>query len=665
MNNIDNTNNLDNITNIENTTKQADKRSLSSIKNKIYALSGVALLSLGGLFTVSYVETNNYSEIVSKLNINTTILKNQGIVDMYHDALRADAAESLNVLLSKELTKNNNDDLLVKKIKEISEEIKKRKEAISTNLTENEKLLKQINSKVSVAEMKNEFSEYLKKVAELNNLVNNYLTNETFKVNDEATNALKIAEREKIINIFNNEVSKLFDKLELLGDKNFNDLQSQSESFKSESLKLQSEVFMVEVLVGLTFLILLLGFAFYVSKDLNAKIKEVLNMVAKISKQDMSVRYSINSKDEMSDIGEAIEKMAFNIDELETKNQEVLEKTLEENKKLNDSIISLLEVIFELSQKNLTVRAFVDESVVGTVADSINLFVSETEDTLLKTAMITSYVKDAASQTEDQATNMYTLSTESKEVTLQILSDFENSLTEISKITEIAKESKLAADKATESTTQALNIVKTTVASIDSIKETISNAETKIKKLAERSQEIGFIVDLIGDISERTHVLALNATIQAAVAGEAGRGFATIAEEIQKLAENTKDATNKIARLVESIQVETSETIQIVNKTIETVVQGVLLAQKSGNQMDETQENTIKLANFVNQISEAIQLHKEFTNHMKDDSQKLEDASNQFSDSAQGQLAQARTLLAFSDELQQSLNQFKLSKKEE
>ena len=82
-------------------------------------------------------------------------------------------------------------------------------------------------------------------------------------------------------------------------------------------------------------------------------------------------------------------------------------------------------------------------------------------------------------------------------------------------------------------------------------------------------------MNLINTIAERTHVLALNASMQAAAAGDAGRGFAVVAEEVQRLAESSRQATQQIAQLVNNIQIETSDTINTVNKTISQVVRGI------------------------------------------------------------------------------------------
>jgi methyl-accepting chemotaxis protein len=128
----------------------------------------------------------------------------------------------------------------------------------------------------------------------------------------------------------------------------------------------------------------------------------------------------------------------------------------------------------------------------------------------------------------------------------------------MTQVAELAAASNRAAEQATTSTTTALGSVNETVKGMEGIRESIAEAEKRIKRLGERSQEITGIVNLINTIAERTHVLALNASMQAAAAGDAGRGFAVVAEEVQRLAESSRQATQQIAQLVNNIQIETS-----------------------------------------------------------------------------------------------------------
>jgi len=155
------------------------------------------------------------------------------------------------------------------------------------------------------------------------------------------------------------------------------------------------------------------------------------------------------------------------------------------------------------------------------------------------------------------------------------------------------------------------------VRGMEGIRESIAEAEKRIKRLGERSQEITGIVNLINTIAERTHVLALNASMQAAAAGDAGRGFAVVAEEVQRLAESSRQATQQIAQLVSNIQIETADTINTVNRTISQVVAGSELAAKSGAQMRETQQSTASLVELVKRITSSAQVQMKIATELR------------------------------------------------
>jgi methyl-accepting chemotaxis protein len=184
-------------------------------------------------------------------------------------------------------------------------------------------------------------------------------------------------------------------------------------------------------------------------------------------------------------------------------------------------------------------------------------------------------------------------------------------------VAELAAASNRAAEQATSSTVTALASVNETVKGMEGIRESIAESEKRIKRLGERSQEITGIVNLINTIAERTHVLALNASMQAAAAGDAGRGFAVVAEEVQRLAESSRQATQQIAQLVSNIQIETSDTINTVNKTIAQVVLGSEIASRSGAQMRETQQSTASLVELVKRITSSAQVQMKITTELR------------------------------------------------
>ncbi|MGH8488193.1 MAG: methyl-accepting chemotaxis protein, partial [Gammaproteobacteria bacterium] len=153
--------------------------------------------------------------------------------------------------------------------------------------------------------------------------------------------------------------------------------------------------------------------------------------------------------------------------------------------------------------------------------------------------------------------------------------------------------------------------VRSTIANMDEIRAQIQETAKRIKRLGESSQEIGDIVSLIDNITEQTNVLALNAAIQAAAAGEAGRGFTIVAEEVQRLAERSTKATKEIAARVKSIQADTTDAVVAMEQSTNRVVEGTKLSVAVNQALLDIQNVTPRLANLVQSISVATQKQTE------------------------------------------------------
>ncbi len=335
-------------------------------------------------------------------------------------------------------------------------------------------------------------------------------------------------------------------------------------------------------------------------------------------------------------------------------------KAEEENERLNDSVINILQAVSSLAQRDLTVRAPVTPDVIGTVSDSINLLADETARVLKGVTGVAGQVSSVSDSVSSQAAQVsQTAEAERQSVQKMFKTLFEATQT-MNQVAALAEQSNESATQATEVTEDALQTVDNTVTGMESIRETISETEKRIKRLGERSQEISGIVNLINTISERTHVLALNASMQAAVAGEAGRGFAVVAEEVQQLAESSRNATEQIATLVNNIQIETNETIDTVNRTISQVVDGSEQAQQAGEQMRKTQEITAELVARVQSIAQASLKQKNMSVELLEAVQAIGDSTEKTAKQIAAQNVGTQELRSAAKELVDSVNVFKL-----
>jgi twitching motility protein PilJ len=196
---------------------------------------------------------------------------------------------------------------------------------------------------------------------------------------------------------------------------------------------------------------------------------------------------------------------------------------------------------------------------------------------------------------------------------------------------------------------------------MNSIRDQIQDTSKRIKRLGESSQEIGEITELIGDITEQTNVLALNAAIQAASAGDAGRGFSVVAEEVQRLAERSGDATKQIAVLVRTIQTDTQEAVAAMERSTNGVVEGAKLSDAAGAALNDIDRVTRQLSDLIAQISEQALKEADSANVVASNIQHIFAVTEQTGEGTRSTAQMVRELSRTAEELKQSVSRFKVS----
>jgi methyl-accepting chemotaxis protein len=406
--------------------------------------------------------------------------------------------------------------------------------------------------------------------------------------------------------------------------------------------------------VGLLALILLAAAgAFFVAKTLVGNVSTVAATIQKVAGGDYGARVKLNTTDEIGTLGKAFNALLD--DRLAA-----LAKAEKENDTLNNSVIGLLGTVADLSQKDLTVRAPVTEDIIGTLGDSVNQLTDATTSVLRDVSKIAGVVEHASKRVKAQSDAVSEQATLDRATVEKLVANLALATEGMGRVAELAQSSNRAASEASTSTENAMNTVQSTVRGMDAIRETISEMEKRIKRLGERSQEISQIVGLINTISERTHVLSLNASMQAAMAGDAGRGFAVVAEEVQRLAENSRQATAQIASLVQNIQIETNDTIATVNKTIDQVVQGSDMARVSGDKMRETRDTTERLVQLVQNIAESSLGQMKLVESLRLGAGEITESTEKTAEQLNAQNQVTSSLVTASQKLVESVSVFKL-----
>ena len=336
-------------------------------------------------------------------------------------------------------------------------------------------------------------------------------------------------------------------------------------------------------------------------------------------------------------------------------------KSEEENSRNQEAILRLMDELGELAEGNLTINASVTEDITGAVADSINYTVEELRSLVRGINTATVQMDQAASQAGQVSESLQQASrrqTEEIEGTSAAVVSLAQS---VQRVSGNAAESARVAEQSLAAAEKGQQAVANAIASMNGLREQIQETSKRIKRLGESSQEIGEIVELISDITEQTNVLALNAAIQAASAGEAGRGFSVVAEEVQRLAERSADATKQIAAIVKTIQSDTHDTVAAMEISTQGVVEGAKLSDAAGQTLAEIGDVSKTLAGLIADISSATQSQAESTAKVAETMQDIKAISVQTSSGTQQTAESIGSMKQLAQDLKSSVAGFKLA----
>jgi twitching motility protein PilJ len=332
-----------------------------------------------------------------------------------------------------------------------------------------------------------------------------------------------------------------------------------------------------------------------------------------------------------------------------------------QNKANQEAILRLMNEMGSLADGDLTVQATVTEDITGAIADSVNYTIEELR---VLVGRINSAAAQVTSATESaQATSVKLLQAaerQSKEIqeagasVLKMARAINEVSASASKSVSVARQSLSAAQKGQEA-------VSNSITGMGEIREQIQETSKRIKRLGESSQEIGEIVELIGDITEQTNVLALNAAIQAASAGEAGRGFTVVAEEVQRLAERSAEATKQIAAIVKTIQTDTHDAVAAMEKSTVGVVEGAKLSDAAGQALSEIGEVSRRLAQLIEEISVTAQAQAQAAGHVATTMQDILSVTKQTTEGTKQTAVSVGQIAKLAQELKGSVANFKIA----
>jgi methyl-accepting chemotaxis protein len=326
---------------------------------------------------------------------------------------------------------------------------------------------------------------------------------------------------------------------------------------------------------------------------------------------------------------------------------------------ITKSLKSIIDVLLRIADGDLStqLKIYADDEI-GELGKSINRMQTSIG------AMITS-LNDTASQVASSANILNVVSEQSASNSDMMTAQTSTVATACEEMVAtssgIAQSCNMAAESSRQGSdlaTEGAYVVQETVTGMNRISERVKETAATLEKLGARSDQIGEIVGTIEDIADQTNLLALNAAIEAARAGEQGRGFAVVADEVRALAERTTKATKEIAQMIKAIQHETTGAVAAMEEGVKEVERGTRDAAKSGTALDDILNQINAVSMEINQIATAAEEQTATTTEINNNLQQIAEVVQMSGSSANEAASAAKDLMAHAEEMHRLVGRF-------
>jgi twitching motility protein PilJ len=385
-------------------------------------------------------------------------------------------------------------------------------------------------------------------------------------------------------------------------------------------------------------------------KDISSYIQEKSAVANRISVGDLSGDVVLRS--DADALGQSFEGMIGKL--------RLIIQTRGDRERLEQSIRKLMIEVSEVANGDLTVQAEVSPEMTGAIAESFNSMTRELRSLIKQVKDVTYQVSISANAINDTTGQLAAGSEAQASQIARTTSAITNMTFQIQEVSENASLSAQVAAESLGNARYGTKAVQDNINAMNSIRNQVQETAKRIKKLGERSQEISQTVSLIDDLSDRTSLLALNASLQAAAAGDAGIGFAIVAEEVERLAERSNRLTQQIGALAQTIQVETKDVVASMEETIHEVVVGSTLADKAGQTLVEIEQVSTRLAELLQSISESANRQAKSSEDISNAMDNISKVTELVQKGAKRAADSVKLLVDLSDELRGSVAPFKL-----
>ena len=385
-------------------------------------------------------------------------------------------------------------------------------------------------------------------------------------------------------------------------------------------------------------------------QEISGNLQTIRSEADQIAEGDFTVNISPRSDADV--FGQSLSNM--------TEKLRSLIQTQEERDYLQKSVLKLLSEVSEVAAGDLTGQAEVSSEMTGAIAEAFNSMTKELRSLIKQVKDVTFQVSSSANQINDTTEQLARGSEAQASQISRTTSAMAQMALQIQEVSGNASLSAQVASDALDNARYGTQAVQDNIGAMNSIRKQVQETAKRIKKLGERSQEISQIVGLIDDLSDRTSLLALNASLQAAAAGEAGKDFALVAEEVERLAERSNRLTNQIAALAQTIQSETKDVVASMEETIHEVVVGSNLADRAGQALVEIEQVSTRLAELIESISESAKRQAHSSEDISQTMTNISKVTELVQTGSKRAADSVKLLVELSDDLRGSVAPFKL-----
>jgi methyl-accepting chemotaxis protein len=330
-----------------------------------------------------------------------------------------------------------------------------------------------------------------------------------------------------------------------------------------------------------------------------------------------------------------------------------------------NSVSRPLQAVFETLQQvasgNLTARSNIkSRDEMGMLAEEVNITAEKLNEIISMVASNSEKVASSATELHATAAEMASGAEEMAAQAGTVATASEEMSTTSGDIAQNCHAAAAGAGQASRAAQAGSAVVESTVQIMNRISGRVNDTARTVETLGARSDQIGEIIGTIQDIADQTNLLALNAAIEAARAGEQGRGFAVVADEVRALAERTTKATREIGEMIKAIQTETKSAVAAMEEGVREVESGTMEASKSGEALQSILDQINSVNMQVEQIATAAEEQTATTSEISSNIQQINDVVQHTSRGAQESVIAANQLSSLAEELSRLVSQFRV-----